>query len=250
MIQDVHDSSSYDNQWTHLQDFIRYNPGARHRRRLIARAISRIPVRPTSVIDVGCGPGFTVNHLSTVLPDASFTGIDFSEVAIEVASAKFPEHKWIVADASTAMSSEKFDLVVCTEVIEHVSDPKNLVDSLKDLTKPGGHLILTTQAGVVHDTEKAVGHVRHFTMKDLDELLENAGFCAVTRAQWGWPGYLFLKKIANLNAEQTMKKLGSGKYGIAAVVANSISYWFTMIGSLSTSSRGTQLIVLAQLPEA
>jgi len=62
MIQDVHDSSSYDDQWTQLQDFIKYNPGAKHRRRLIAGAITEIAAMPKSIIDVGCGPGFTINH--------------------------------------------------------------------------------------------------------------------------------------------------------------------------------------------
>lgn len=248
MIQEVHDSSSYDNQWTQLQDFIKYNPGARHRRRLIGRAISKISVPPKSIVDVGCGPGFTVNHLSTVLVGARFTGIDFSEVAIEVAKSRFPEHQWLVSDAAAVSRAEKFDLAVCTEVIEHVSNPSELVFSLKALIKPGGHLIMTTQAGAVHETEKAVGHLRHFTIQELEALVQEAGMTLVSRKQWGWPGYLLLKKMANINPDTTMKKLGSGKYSSAAKVANFVAYWVTFASSLPTFKRGTQLVILAQVP--
>jgi len=183
-----------------------------------------------------------------VILGASFTGVDFSEVAIKVAKSRFPEHSWLVADVASIALKQKFDLVVCTEVIEHVLDPVELIASLKDLVDPGGHLILTTQAGEIHQTEKAVGHVQHFTMKELELMFLDAGLKVVSKAQWGWPGYLLLKKLANLNADQTMKKLGSGMYNSIAIVANHIAYWLTFTGSFPNSRRGTQLVILAQLP--
>ena len=69
----------------------------------------------------------------------------------------------------------RFDIAICSEVIEHVNNPQILLRHAATLTLPDtGMLILTTQSGFVHETEKRVGHRRHFLTDDMVDLLSAA----------------------------------------------------------------------------
>ena len=77
---------------------------------------------------------------------ANVTGLDASPEAIEVAR----EHALVmeldidyrIGDLSVI--SNQFDVIIASEVIEHVSDPQNFIHEIDKLTSPGGRLIITT----------------------------------------------------------------------------------------------------------
>ncbi len=51
-----------------------------------------------------------------------------------------------VKDLATVFRADRFDLVVCTEVVEHVAGWRGAVANLKAVLKPGGYLLLTTRS--------------------------------------------------------------------------------------------------------
>tara|TARA_B100000768_G_scaffold177738_1_gene192376 strand:- start:1209 stop:1901 length:693 start_codon:yes stop_codon:yes gene_type:complete len=109
---------------------------------------SKVDLKNKKVLDVGCGGGI----LSEALHDAGaiVTGIDAAGPGIEIAKIHANENsKSIKYMESTAeglfeSSEERFDVVVCLEVLEHVPDPKLLVKTCIDLLKPEGLLFLST----------------------------------------------------------------------------------------------------------
>lgn len=216
---------------------------------MILKQVAALEKKTQRIIDLGCGPGFTIAAVAEKFPRCEFIGIDFSTEAITEAKNRMPNHQWLEADATSAINIAPADLVVCTEVIEHVDNPKDLAANLIELCRPGGSLVLTTQAGHVHATERAVGHLRHFSATQLREILESAGWVSVMVTRWGWPGYWLLKKLANVNAKSTLKHLGDGDYSSLARLANATAYYLTWILSFSTSRWGTQLVVTALKPE-
>ena len=54
--------SQYDQMWSQLGDFIRYNPGARHRRRLVWNVLNELQFE--TFADIGCGRGEFIRMLS------------------------------------------------------------------------------------------------------------------------------------------------------------------------------------------
>lgn len=105
------------------------------------------------ILDVGCGDGAIIFKLKARFDAAYtlyFTGIDVSALDIDFANQRknYFNHErcdFIRADATeSGLDQGAFDMVINTEVIEHMPDPGRLLATMKRLLKKGGLLILTT----------------------------------------------------------------------------------------------------------
>ena len=105
-------------------------------------------LRGTTVADVGCGGGLFAEALARL--GADVTGVDASPKAIQVASerakrVRLPEGgglRYVQASPEELIGEQQFDLVVCSEVIEHVADLESFIESLCKLARHG--LVIST----------------------------------------------------------------------------------------------------------
>ena len=82
---------------------------------------------------------------------------------------------------------ERYDVVICEQVLEHVVDPFLAAEHLFELCKPGGHAIVSTPF-LIKQHELPLYGLRdfwRFTPRGLRTLLERAGFEVDTVASWG-----------------------------------------------------------------
>ncbi len=144
-----------------------------------------------SFIDVGCNVGFAVEAARRLGFEA--IGVDVDEVAINEARGLFPAARFEVADVlDLAASGEVFDVVYCSEVVEHLADPGPFVAALRQILAPGGRSFITTP-NIAHrslpddlmtsDEIRPPEHLLYFTPDSLRGLLERAGFRS-TQIQW------------------------------------------------------------------
>ncbi len=80
-------------------------------------------LEPRSVVDVGCGTGHLLRALLDRREIAEAAGLDYAAAAIERARRLVPEGTFTVGDLHTFDAGRTFDVVLCTEVLEHVEDP-------------------------------------------------------------------------------------------------------------------------------
>lgn len=105
------------------------------------------PLSGLSLLDVGCGGGLVSEPLARL--GATVTGIDPTRDSIAVAR-RHAEAQGLSIDYRTASveeleaRGERFDAVVCMEVIEHVPDQAAFVKSLGQLVRPGGAIVMST----------------------------------------------------------------------------------------------------------
>ena len=93
-----------------------------------------------SVLDVGCGEGFTINRLKKAKVGKSIEGIEYSETAIAIAKKIHPDLEIIKGDIyKLPYRANSFDLVVCTEVLEHLEYPRK---GLRELIRVSGKYVL------------------------------------------------------------------------------------------------------------
>jgi len=200
----------YDRQWGVLSDFIRYHPGARHRRRLIGRIVGGLGCR--RLLDVGCGPGELIGYFRQRLDDCALTGCDLSPEVIAANRARYPDARFRVLDVSRARLEERFDLVVCSEVIEHIEDQRAAFRNLAAMVAPGGNLLVTCPTGTIYPTEVHFGHVHHPTLAELERMGAESGLQLRQSLNWGWPTYRMLKFATNLNAAWAIERFAERDY--------------------------------------
>ncbi len=97
------------------------------------------------ILDLGCGQGHITSALKEMLPSADICGLDYSISAINYAAEHFKGIDFVVGNAYEPPYMENcFDLVVCNNLWEHVSDPLHLLEKIRLIMKPNGRLIVST----------------------------------------------------------------------------------------------------------
>lgn len=100
------------------------------------------------ILDVGCGNGVISRHLGRA--GFNVLGIDVSEKTIENAKVIEPmaNVQFMTKSAEELIAEgEQYDAVICSEVLEHLSDPGSLLRVLYGSLKPNGKLIVTVPNG-------------------------------------------------------------------------------------------------------
>ena len=94
-----------------------------------------LPNKAISILDVGCGRGAGIYWLLENMQFATFTGIDYSSLAIDVASQKFSMNSkagFFHADIyDFDFSGERFDYILMVEVLEHLERPFEIIEKYK-----------------------------------------------------------------------------------------------------------------------
>lgn len=91
-----------------------------------------------SVIDLGCGNGDFLNYLRKSNPQLSLTGIDL------IANKEAEEIHFISGNILTAKLEQRYDVIVCLAVIEHVTGLRLFMQKVLDMCRPGGLIIIMT----------------------------------------------------------------------------------------------------------
>ena len=103
-------------------------------RQLHGLVIESGPIR--SVWEIGVGQGFISGFLSEKFPDVAFNGLDISQSDLQQLNREFPRiktHCGRVEDLGTISRGASCDLLICAEVLEHLSDPQQAIASFLDL---------------------------------------------------------------------------------------------------------------------
>lgn len=145
------------------------------------------------VLDVGCGNGLIAGEF--VKRGCQVVGIDLSSNGIEIARAAYPTARFelLAADSDILekLSEEPFDIVLSTEVVEHLYDPPSYMKGCYAATKRGGTFICSTPyhgylknlvLSLSDSWDKHVhpllvgGHIKFFSVKTLSMLMTEHGF--------------------------------------------------------------------------
>lgn len=227
----------YDKSWeTRWGDMRRYGPTGRHIRRIIHDMISGLPY--DSVLDVGCGQGSLLATVMPIRPEARYAGVDFSEGALEVAKLRAPQAEFAPLDITAGHLDRRFDLVLCTDVIEHIEDDVTALRNVSEMA--GRYLLVSTLQGRMRPFEATVGHYRNYRYGELQQRLDGLGFDLERVVEWGFPFFSPLyRDFLNVTRGQGTE----GHYGTARRIAAHALY---QLFRLNSWSRGDYIFLLGR----
>ena len=98
---------------------------------------------PQSVLDAGCGEGFVTRYLAQQNPALRLTGMDLSPDAVAYAQTQFGELATFRTGSiyKLPFSDNSFDVVLCSEVLEHLDDTDRAIHELKRVARH--HVLIT-----------------------------------------------------------------------------------------------------------
>lgn len=102
-----------------------------------------------NILDVGCGGGILAESMAK--RGAKVTGIEMSEKPLEVARQHAQKsglginyQLTTIEQFATNYQGEKFDVITCMEMLEHVPSPEQIIKTCQQLLKPDGRLFFAT----------------------------------------------------------------------------------------------------------
>ncbi|MFQ5878324.1 MAG: class I SAM-dependent methyltransferase [Acidobacteriota bacterium] len=160
----------------------------------VTKALAFIPPE-SSVLEFGCNTGFVSKLL--VARGCTVIGVELDRWAADQARESCQEV--VVGDVSTmdlreALKDRKFDVALFGDVIEHIADPQPVLEGVKGLLRANGFIVISVPniahwsvrlgllqgkfeygpTGILDET-----HLRHYTLKSLQDLLHRSGYDAV-----------------------------------------------------------------------
>jgi SAM-dependent methyltransferase len=237
----------YHDYWASLTVSHGSHPGNRFRYELIAEELQRLALKSPKIIDCGCGDGSLLTVISNRLKCGEMHGMDVAD--------NVPLHRIGIPvqfqqqDLGKPVPPElhgQYDLVLCSEVIEHVANDDMVVENLANLVKPGGWIVLSTQSGNIYKTEQFLGHIRHYKREELSSRLARHGVTIQKSYLCGWP-WLNLQKIAAHTFQGTVQKNIVQAETLSMPVRLVFFVLYHLYG-VSSRARGPQIMILARKP--
>jgi ubiquinone/menaquinone biosynthesis C-methylase UbiE len=228
----------YDRAWANKwEDMKKYGPVSRHTRRILTEIIMSLEFG--SVLDVGCGQGSFLEELLTEFPTIRPYGIDLSSEAVKLAKLRVPKGQFWVLDIEEEYLKKTFDLVVCSEVLEHIAKDLSALKNLAHMT--GKYLIISSLQGRMRSFEAhQSGHVRNYPRGELAAKIKESGFKVLRVTEWGFP---FFSPLYRDFLELTGAKGTMGKFGF---LRKAVSYSLYHLFRLNSSKRGDEIFILAE----
>lgn len=193
--QKVLSSSSYDLRITNLARFL----------------YRKIPVKAGTFIDIGAGNGLFLKFFKD--KGYNVEGIELEKDQVHDMQ-KDSHLKGVTirqGDITKLKGNASYDVVIASDVIEHIEDDRKALANLYSFVKPGGYLVITVPAHsmLYGKRDKNWGHYRRYNKSDLSEkLLALPSSEIVTTAFWNFLGFFaygYYEKIRKQPINETLR---------------------------------------------
>jgi SAM-dependent methyltransferase len=225
----------------------KYSPAPRHRRNIILKLLDKLEF--SECLDAGCAQPYLLNDISNRYKVKAY-GCDISQKVIASNKKNFPNCDFMALDlaSDTWIDGKQFDLVISSEVIEHIENWQSAVKNLVRMAKQ--YVLITVPSGKRRPIDYKLGHYRHYTGDELKAEIEKNGFEVISFIKHGFPMHSLYKRLINFIAPDKIYNAFSSerKYSLLQKIISQTLYYLFYINYFFNS--GDQIFVLAKNKKA
>ncbi len=167
------------------------------RRDFIKRLLKKYP-KTSNILDIGCSGGVLIEELNKMGFRKTY-GIDISEKSVKVAKNKGIKNVSLMDAAETSFSENEFDIIVSSDVLEHIEDDISALKEWRRILKPNGRLFCFVPAfqWLWSHHDEINGHYRRYKRGELEQKIKRSGFKIKRNSYWNimilFPAYIYIK---------------------------------------------------------
>ncbi|GAB4143362.1 MAG: hypothetical protein OHK0017_00620 [Patescibacteria group bacterium] len=137
-----------------------------------------------NVMEVGAGSGSFTNLIAESYPNLNITSLEPSDSMFKslqentAANPKIEAKKEFLEDITPELKAKNIDSVVYVNVLEHIEKDVEILKRTNEILTPGGHVLSFTPAMpmLMSKFDKELGHYRRYTLNEMKNKMEEAGF--------------------------------------------------------------------------
>jgi SAM-dependent methyltransferase len=179
----------------------------RSRRRLVWALLRRAGVPPSPrLLDAGCGTGRNLVEFGSL---GEAEGVDFSDEAVAFCHERGLHGVRNARVEELPFPDGRFDLILATDVIEHLEDDRRALLELRRVATPGARLVVTVPAynWLWSPHDESHHHRRRYTLRRLRDRVGAAGWEPLASS------YYYTALLPAVAAVRAGRKLGAGRSG-------------------------------------
>jgi len=192
----------------------------------------------TDILDIGCGTGKLMEELSRY---GNVYGIDTSGKALNYCKKRglVNVYKCELGKQKLPFKSDKFSIVTCLDVIEHIEDENDVLLEINRVLKPGGHLVITVPAYqfLFSYWDQLLHHKRRYTTRNLKHQTDKVDLSTIKLSYFN--SFLLPPAVVFRTVKSATKKKTSDFVNLP-VLLNNILY--------SVSTLEAKLVLLKSIP--
>ena len=156
-----------------------------------------------NILEVGTGSGFLISFLENKYPHFSLQGLEYDPRLVRLTNSKLIRSNVVQGNAEDFHNLGSFDLVVSSQVIEHLYNPENFALSVKNVLSENGILVFTTP-NLDCLSKRLLGstwhgyrqdHVSLKSRKEWDKMMTDFGFEILYSGSTFFSGIPVLNKL-------------------------------------------------------
>ena len=254
----VDPTDDWNAHWSLYGTAARSNPANLYREQLI-QSLLLPDVEGQRILDIGSGQGELAISLARRLCRSEVCGLELSAKGVERSwalanelgtDAKFFEIDLMESESCIGLDAGLATTAICSEVLEHVDHPEELLRNARRYMAPGCRVVITVPGGPRTAFDRHIGHRRHFTLASLRATVEGSGLKLRSLQRSGFPFFNLYKCVVLARGRALIAEGESPPQAGPSALVRVVYKFFdrTFRWNLRSSPFGWQLVALAENP--
>jgi trans-aconitate methyltransferase len=252
-LHEIH-RDDWNAHWDVYSEAASYNPAQEYRRQVIVELLglsgTGVGVR---ILDVGSGQGDMALAIRHSFPDAEILGLELSRSGVEISETKVPDARFLqrnLLEAAEVPADQRnwATHAICSEVLEHVDAPVQLLRSAREYMHLDAVLVVTVPGGPMSAFDKHIGHRQHFQPDDLKQVLRQAGYRVELAEKAGFPFFNLYRCVVILRGQNLIEDVNAQNNLSGSRLARAVMGVFHWLfrANIRSSPWGWQMVAKAR----